>query len=164
MNILIWLSEGTWEACVDAAADLSQPDTRFTLLHVIDPRIGHAVRAAHSGLMGRARPGADPAAAIDQAAAAAQAALLTAAQQRLRRPATHHGRHGHTEREVIIACESTDLLIMARDAGHTRPGPHSIGPAARFVLDHAPCRVLLVWPDEPTGRTPLPHPPPPPPH
>jgi hypothetical protein len=45
------------------------------------------------------------------------------------------------------------------------------------VLDHAPCRVLLVWPDEPpslatlpapphqppNGAPPGPHPPPPPP-
>jgi hypothetical protein len=26
-------------------------------------------------------------------------------------------------------------------------GPRSLGPAARFVVDHAPWRVLLVWPD-----------------
>ena len=31
-----------------------------------------------------------------------------------------------------------------RDSRH--PSPHSIGHAARFVVDHAPCDVVLVWP------------------
>ncbi|HET9257509.1 MAG TPA: hypothetical protein VFO16_20230 [Pseudonocardiaceae bacterium] len=31
------------------------------------------------------------------------------------------------------------------------PGPHSLGPTARYVLDHAPCAVLLVWPDTHSG-------------
>jgi hypothetical protein len=38
-----------------------------------------------------------------------------------------------------------DLLVLARDGDRSRPGPHSLGPAARFAVDHAPCRVLLVW-------------------
>jgi hypothetical protein len=44
-----------------------------------------------------------------------------------------------------------------------RLGPRSLGRATRFVLDHAPCRVLLVWPDEPPSLATLPAPPPPPP-
>jgi nucleotide-binding universal stress UspA family protein len=144
MNVLIWLSEGTWEACVDAAADLAPADARFTLLHVIDPRPEHVAHAAHRGLMGRARPDADPAAAIDRTAVAAQTALLRAAGERLRRPAARDGRRGRTEHEVLTACHAADLLIMARDTGH--PGPRGIGPTTRFVLDHAPCRVLLVRP------------------
>ncbi|MGD0344824.1 MAG: universal stress protein, partial [Acidimicrobiales bacterium] len=47
-------------------------------------------------------------------------------------------------------------------------GPHSLGPATRFIVDHAPCPVLLVWPDEAPGIESIPpppghHPPPPPP-
>ncbi|MGF1424961.1 hypothetical protein [Kitasatospora sp. LaBMicrA B282] len=39
------------------------------------------------------------------------------------------------------------LLILARDGDRAHhPGPHSLGPAGRFVVDHAPCPVLLVWP------------------
>ena len=45
-----------------------------------------------------------------------------------------------------------DLLVLARDGDHSRLGPHSLGPAARFVVDHAPCRVLLVWADAPPRR------------
>ena len=34
MKIVVWLTEGTWEACIDAVRD--QPATSIELLHVID--------------------------------------------------------------------------------------------------------------------------------
>ncbi len=69
---------------------------------------------------------------------------------------------GEFEREVIRAvAENVDLLVLARDGDHSRLGPHSLGPATRFVVDHAPCAVLLVWPDEPPGIESIPPPPPP---
>ena len=89
-----------------------------------------------------------------------QAALLDAAAARLGRPAERDARRGRLEREVVAACADADLLIVARDGDRTRLGPKSLGPATRFVLDHAPCRVLLVWPDEPPGLATLPPPPP----
>jgi hypothetical protein len=49
--------------------------------------------------------------------------------------------------------------MVARDGDHSRLGPHSLGPATRFVVDHAPCVVLLVWPDEPSGIESIPPPP-----
>ena len=35
---------------------------------------------------------------------------------------------------------------FARDGDCTRLRPKSLGPASQFVVDHAPCPVLLVWP------------------
>jgi len=49
-----------------------------------------------------------------------------------------------------------DILVLARDGDHTRLGPRSLGPAARFVVDHAPCRVLLIWPDVAPAVTAIP--------
>ena len=53
------------------------------------------------------------------------------------------------------AAADADLLVVVRDSRH--PGPHSIGHAARFVVDHAPCDVVLVWagggPDGPGAET-----------
>ena len=46
-----------------------------------------------------------------------------------------------------------DMLVLARDGDHARLGPHSLGPPARFVVDHAPCQVLLVWADAPPAVT-----------
>ena len=35
---------------------------------------------------------------------------------------------------------------FARDGDRTRLRPKSLGPASQFVVDHAPCPALLVWP------------------
>lgn len=63
----------------------------------------------------------------------------------------------------MIAAQGASLLVCARDGDPTRLGPHSLGPAARFVVDHAPCPILLVWPVEPPSTV-LPPLPPSPPH
>ena len=52
--------------------------------------------------------------------------------------------------EGCVDRAGADLLILARD-GELRLGPKSLGPRSRFVLDHAPCQVLLVWPEPPPG-------------
>jgi hypothetical protein len=36
---------------------------------------------------------------------------------------------------------------MARDGARAQAGPRSLGPTARFVVEHAACAVLLIWPD-----------------
>ena len=51
MRVVVWLSEGTWEACVDAAHDLRADE--IVLLHVIDPASVEAVEGAQAGLLGR---------------------------------------------------------------------------------------------------------------
>jgi hypothetical protein len=51
---------------------------------------------------------------------------------------------GRSEHEVVTAAARADLLVLARDGDRGRPGPKSIGHAARFVLDHVTCRVLLI--------------------
>jgi nucleotide-binding universal stress UspA family protein len=77
-------------------------------------------------------------------------ALLAEALARLARPARTVARRGKIEREVLEASAGADLIVIARD-GEARLGPKSIGPRTRFVLDHAPCQVLLVWPEQPPG-------------
>jgi nucleotide-binding universal stress UspA family protein len=66
---------------------------------------------------------------------------------------------------VVEAAQGVDLLVVARDGDRSRLGPASLGPATRFVVDHAPCPVLLVWPDRTPSvdsiPSPPPHPPPP---
>jgi nucleotide-binding universal stress UspA family protein len=120
-------------------------------------------------LLGRSRRG--PEASIDALSAEAVAGLLDRAQQRLGRPATTEQRTGRVEREVVAATADAVLLICARDGDRSRLGPRSLGPATRFVVDHVPCPVLLVWPGEapdlesiPPPPPPGAEPPPPPPH
>jgi nucleotide-binding universal stress UspA family protein len=60
-------------------------------------------------------------------------------------------RQGRPEREIVnVAAEwQADLLIICSRAeygGRHAIGPKSVGHVARFVLDHAPCPVLLIRP------------------
>jgi nucleotide-binding universal stress UspA family protein len=60
-------------------------------------------------------------------------------------------RTGRPEREIVnCAAEwAAELLVICSRAQYDqRPeiGPKSVGHVARFVLDHAPCAVLLVRP------------------
>ena len=160
MNVLVWLMEGTWPATVDAARDLTDPAAEVTLLHVIDPGVAGSAHGAFAGLLGRGARRTDPGAEIEAAETEAESRLLTAAAQRLGRPARTATRRGRLEREVTAACQNADLLITARDGDLQRVGPRSLGPPTRFVVDHAPCTVLLVWPQPPANT----QPPPPPPH
>ena len=67
--------------------------------------------------------------------------------------------HGHTERAVVTASAAADLLIVARDGDRSRLGPRSLGRATRFVVDHAACPVLLVWPESAPDLRTIPPPP-----
>ncbi|GAA2629038.1 universal stress protein [Paractinoplanes durhamensis] len=156
MKVVVWITEGTWQSVVDAVRDLPAAD--ITLLHVIDVHTVQAVAGSRAGLLGRGRS-YDAAGPAEQVLTDAQAELLAAAQARLGRPAQLERRQGRVEREVIAACADAGLLALARDGDHTRLGPHSLGHHARFVIDHAPCRVLLIWPDEPPDLSTVPPPP-----
>jgi nucleotide-binding universal stress UspA family protein len=160
VKIVVWLTESTWPACVDAASDY--PEAQLVLLHVIDPDSVEAAEAARAGLLGRGIPATAPHA--HRTLVQAQAALLDAAEARLKHPAQRVARTGRVEREVVTASADADLLVLARDGDHARLGPRSLGRATRFVVDHAPCRVLLVWPDEPPSLATLPSAPRRPPH
>jgi nucleotide-binding universal stress UspA family protein len=160
VKIIVWLTEGTWPACVDATTDY--PEADVVLLHVIGPDSVEAAEAARAGLLGRGIAATAPDA--QRTMAEAQTALLDAAEARLHRPVQRLARTGRVDREVVTACADADLLVLGRDGDHARLGPRSLGRATRFVLDHAPCRVLLVWPDEPPSLATLPAPPHPPPH
>jgi nucleotide-binding universal stress UspA family protein len=163
MSVIIWVTEGTWRAAVDAARTLAPPGADFTLLHVTGPEVAGAAHGAFAGLLGRGRPGRDPGDRLEELSETAAGELLSAAADRLGHPVRTVRRHGRVEQEVVRAAEGADLLICTRDGDRERLGPRSLGPAARFVVDHAPCPVLVVWPQEPPGLDSLP-PPPSPPH
>ena len=157
MRALVWIIEDTWQATVAQAAAYLPADAEITLLHVADTDSEGVARAARHGLLGRHAPGQeDQLRAISEQAAEE---LLSDAQRTLGRPARCEARRGHVEREVVAATAGMDILILARDGDLAHLGPHSIGPTARFVIDHAPCPVLLIWPDPAPSLTTIPPPP-----
>src|SRR5579875_1092273 len=150
MTVLVWITEGTWRACVAAARAVVPDDAPVLLLHVTPEDLPGAAHGAYEALLGRGHPERDPGPRVAAAAARSGADLLADA-------------------------AGADLLIVARDGDRSRPGPKSLGHATRFVVDHAPCAVLLVWPGRPRQPgdsrhgpgpgAPAPGPPgPPPPH
>nr|WSX76202.1 universal stress protein [Streptomyces sp. NBC_00899] len=164
MAVVVWIVEGTWPACVDAARAQAPGAADVVLLHVSPADVPGAARGAFAGLLGRGHPERDPSTRLEHLAAASADRLLSEAARRLGRPCTRQERSGRIEREVVAAAEGADLLVLARDGDRTHLGPRSLGPASRFIVDHAPCPVLLVWPDTAPGIATIPPPPPHPPH
>jgi nucleotide-binding universal stress UspA family protein len=164
MRVVVWLVEGTWPACVDAVHTHAPRATEVVLLHVSEPGVPGLAHGAFAGLLGRGHVERDPGDRLADLGARSAARLLDTAAERLGRPCTRMERTGRTEREVVAAAEGADLLVVARDGDRARLGPHSLGRAGRFVVDHAPCPVLLIWPEATPAVTTIPPPPPPPPH
>jgi nucleotide-binding universal stress UspA family protein len=160
-NVLVWVSEDTWRAAVDAVAELAPEPSSVTLLHVTPASPPEVAHAAYLGLLGRGTAARDPRTRMAGLSATSAAELLDAAAERLGRPCERIARTGRTEREVVAAADGADLLIMARDGDRTRLGPKSLGKDTRFALDHAPCPVLLVWPEPAPAVATIPPPPPP---
>ncbi|MEU8908310.1 universal stress protein [Streptomyces mirabilis] len=160
MRVVVWLVEGTWPACVDAVRTHAPQATEVVLLHVSEPGVPGLAHGAFAGLLGRGHAERDPGNRLEDLGARSAARLLDAAAERLGRPCTRQERTGRTEREVVAAAEGADLLMVARDGDRARLGPHSLGRAGRFVVDHAPCPVLLIWPEATPAVTTIPPPPP----
>jgi len=161
VRVVVWLVEGTWQGCLDAAVRIIPPDARVTLLHVTPSDVGEVTEGATAGLLGRAFRAHRPVRRFEEVADQEALEILKAAATQLGRDNAEllHLR-GRVEREVVGAvAQGVDLLVVARDGDRSRLGPHSLGHATRFIVDHAPCPLLLVWPDEPPGIESIPPPP-----
>jgi nucleotide-binding universal stress UspA family protein len=158
MRVVVWISEFTWEACVDQAAAFLPQDAEVTLLHVAPSDVEEFAARGPARLLGR-HPPPPPEPQLRTIADEEAQALLADALARFGRPAQVDSRRGRVEREVVAACTNADLLILARD-GEPRLGPKSLGKHTRFALDHVPCQVLLVWPEAPPGIETIPPAPP----
>ncbi len=159
MRVLVWLVEDTWESAITQTVASVPESAELTLLFVIDADVEEVASGARAGLLGRHRPPPQQEPPLSTISEEAARALLREAQVRLGRAATFELRRGRVEREVVAAAADADLLVMARDGDRSRLGPRSIGPHARFVVDHSPCRVLLVWPDRAPPVSTIPPPP-----
>lgn len=155
MSVIVWLVEGTWPACVDTARLHAPEDAEIVLLHVTGHEIPDAAHGAFTGPLGLDELEHDSGARPETPAASGRH-LLESAADRLGCPCTRMQRTGRIEREVVVAAQGAQLLIVARDGDRSRLGPNSLGPAGRFVVDHAPCPVLLVWPEPAPGLAGIP--------
>ena len=149
MVSIVWIQETTWEACIEYARRVIPRDAAVRLVHVSPSDVENLVEEGAGGLLGR-HPPPPPHSTVRTIAAEEAQALLETARARFARPAEIEALRGHPERELLRACTDADLLVLARDV-EPRLGPKSLSHEARFVVDHSPCAVLLIWPVRPPG-------------
>lgn len=148
MVAVVWITEATWEACIDHAREVIPDGAEVKLVHVSPIDVESLVSEGTGGLLGRpAAP--SPAPKLEAIADEEAHGLLEAARARFGRPAALQALRGHPEREVLRECGRADLLVLARDGGAVL-GPKSLSRQTRFVLDHASSAVLLIWPQKPS--------------
>ena len=146
MTVVVWIVESIWPACVDAARRYAPAEAEIVLLHVTGGEVADVAHGAYAGLLGRGHPRRDPGTRLEDLGATAGRQLLDDAAARLGRPCVKVNRSGRVEVQVLAVADGATLLVLGRDGDLSHPGPHSLGHAGRFIVDHASCPVLLVWP------------------
>ena len=136
-------TEPFWERC----RALLPRDAEVEIHHVIDE-----VPARELEQRFMRHPGHPPPPGYDARARAAETrgsdAILDDARRALGIAAATSVGRGRPEWEIVRRAGETDasLVVVGCRPGEltTPPEPHSLGHVARFVVDHAPCPVMLV--------------------
>lgn len=124
----------------------------LALIHVIDDQPRHGVEAQR-GLLRRISP--DRQREIALAEEAAGRVTLSEAESTARNPGRQitaietRMERGKPEQHIVALAHELHIELVALRAreypdGFPRIGPPSVGHTARFVIDHAPCPVLLL--------------------
>jgi nucleotide-binding universal stress UspA family protein len=167
MRLLLCLDGTSTEHLLATTLELAHvADAPVRLVHVLDS--GHAEQAGffRDRYVGRSGLGSGWQAQLDAAArergeetlreASARLAQLLAARSPSGAPTTSAAPPaealllaGRPEQEIVRLAREWPASLIAlcarrADGPAHPPGPHSVGHVARFVLDHAPCPVLLV--------------------
>lgn len=134
---------------LDRATELLPDGFTWTIVHVVDQRPEEEVERALGHLPGR-RPhhgaGLDRIhRSVDQLQQDVQHDV-EAWLQRAGRTAELAFRYGVPEHEIVALATDLPAEIVILGA-RPETGPHRFGPVSRFVIDHAPCSVLVISPD-----------------
>lgn len=151
MRVLCCLDGSNTEPISRALSSLIATDERTVgLLYVTDTGPHHEMERKREGLLRPRHPSGPLHEKIQQAEVFAAQDILQEGLRYLPQAQTL-AREGRPEQE-IVQCASqwhADLIVICPRSpafGGPAVGPKSVGHVARFVLDHAPCPVLLVRP------------------
>ncbi|WP_142112097.1 universal stress protein [Rarobacter incanus] len=156
MKTVAFVAPGTWQAVIDEVRVLPE-SASVTLIAAADEESVGPLGGSLFGRGGRRR-GVEREAALSLAQD-----LVDEARDACPRDAAALVVTGAVGHAVVRELGDADLLILARDGDLSNLGPRSLGRHTRFIVDHAPCRVLLVWPVLAPDTDTLPPPPPAPP-
>jgi nucleotide-binding universal stress UspA family protein len=160
MRVLCCLDGTNGEQVSKAAEMLSATQSlTFGILYVIDTGPRKDIEHTRERFLRRLGPPRSRGHEMEQAELAAAQDILNEGLRYIPNAETFR-RQGRPEREIVnVAAEwQADLVIICprgEYGGKPTIGPKSVGHVARFVLDHAPCRVLLI---RPTAREQFPIP------
>jgi nucleotide-binding universal stress UspA family protein len=152
MHVLCPIGQRGGPELVQRLAEVLDKGAELLLLHVIDTGPRHDLKHLIEGLRhGPASiPGRGPElSAAEETAGQTSLAETQAAAEAAGFSAQSRSAKGRPEEVIMqVARDEAVLLICisAREGaeGHPHIGPASVGHTARFVLDHAPCDVLLL--------------------
>jgi nucleotide-binding universal stress UspA family protein len=149
MRILCCL-DGTNVEAVSGATEMVSKDLVVAIIYVVDQGPRQEIEHTRERFF---RPPACPPARERQIREVEQSSAREIVDEGLRYlpGAEVFQREGRPEREIVNAAAEwrADLIIICPRAEYRdkrQIGPKSVGHVARFVLDHAPCPVLLVRP------------------
>jgi len=149
MRVLCCLDGTNLEQVSDAIVTLVPTETlTLSFLYVIDTRPHEEMERRTGPLLRRARPDAPRIERMNQADEGAAQEILEEARG-VHPDAETVYRRGQPERVIVnYAVEwNADLIVIcprSPQSGGPTIGPKSLGHIARFVVDHAPCPVLLI--------------------
>lgn len=154
MRVLCAIGQRDGAQVVSAALALVGDGIELIIAHVIDDRPRHDVER-FSGPLRRMSP--DRQRALDLAEEAAGRAALAEAESVAREAgprissAETRLERGKPEQVIVALAQTLHIDLVAlrpreHPDGHPQRGPASVGHTARFILDHAPCSVLLTRP------------------
>jgi nucleotide-binding universal stress UspA family protein len=152
MRLLLCIDSGRANRLVSQVAALVTQSASWIPLHVIDsrPRVDLGILRAGvpgGGALPESQRSAIEAAGRERALLVLDAAVaaLNAPGAVVDAPLVRVGEPGHT---ICAAASevSADLIALfaSRHIDKPQRGPGSIGHTARFVIDHAPCPVLVI--------------------
>jgi nucleotide-binding universal stress UspA family protein len=149
MRILCCL-DGTNVAAVSGATEMLSQDPVVAIIYVVDQGPHREIEHTRERFF---RPPAPPPARERQMREVEQSSAREIVDEGLRYlpGAEVFQLEGRPEREIVNAAAEwrADLIVICPRAEYRdkrQIGPKSVGHVARFVLDHAPCPVLLVRP------------------
>ena len=149
MHVLCCLDGTNLEQVSDAIVTLVPAETlTLSFLYVIDTRPHEEMERRTGPLLRRPRPDAPQIERMHQADEGAAQEILEEARGVHPNAETLY-RRGQPERVIVnYAAEwNADMIVICPRSPQTGGpiiGPKSLGHIARFVVDHAPCPVLLV--------------------
>jgi len=151
LRTLLCVDGAPAERLLAAALPLVTETAVWVPTHVVDSRGQRDLGLLRGGLIGAGPLSRGQQAAIDVASGEHTRNVLDAADASLRTRGLASEppqvRVGEPGREICAVAAAVHAGLIVLFASRRRPihaGPGSIGHTARFVLDHAPCPVLLV--------------------